>query len=1395
MPFDQATRNRLSSFVGEARSLLSDEFTRQFKQDYGLDPDRGEVTELDKLSHLDDARRETARILRDTLAHYEAGLPNQGSKARIEALRRIVREQAFTVLNRLCALRMAEARGLLIESIAKGSQSDGFQLYQKLAGTGLGELGDAYRSYIFSVFDEFAVDLPVLFDRFSPKGRLFPRKAVLTQLLDAINHAEIESLWAEDETIGWIYQYFNSSEERRQMRKASRSPRNTRELAVRNQFFTPRYVVEFLTDNTLGRIWYEMCKGDTVLKEGCHYLVRRPNEVFLAPGEEAPAESENETELTQEELLKLPVYIDHRSKKDPRDLRVLDPACGSGHFLLYAFDLLERIYEEAWDDPESPKSEVTGRTLREEFETLEDLRRVVPKLIIEHNLHGIDIDPRAVQIAALALWLRAQKAWKNLGLKPADRSKVTKSNIVTAEPMPGDEQMRREFTAGLKPRVLGQLVEVVFNRMALAGEAGSLLKIEEEIKDAIAEARRQWLEGARPEQQLLFPGMADPRPKQQEMRFDFEGVTEERFWGQAEDRILEALKDYAERVENGHAIRRRLFAEDAARGFAFIDLCRNQYDAILMNPPFGASSRKAKGYIEDRYPKTKGDVLANFIERTLDLLGKTGRIGAISSRTPFFLGSFETLRTEVLGKIGHVRLLADLGEGVLEAMVETAIYVMTGNRRGESEPLFFRLLIDDEKGELLKQLIQECLDARVSDRTFVINPRHFETLSGNPYAYWVSKATIEVLSRHPRIEGTKGAIRVGLQTSEDFRFLRLLWEVPPKMIVLGVQATENRSISQQCLHALSNGKHWAPYSKTDVATPWHSPITLVANWANGGIELKSFAVTKGYSPSRNVRSEAKYFRAGFSYMARSTRLVPYIIPAGVIPTAGRSQMFPNESAEYEALGICGSNIGSAVARFGGGSFARPMFQASMIQRLPACDFPEETLERIKEHVDVEVNKRRAVVQHYEPFQEFTLPAWIQTTEGAQTVWDVYSLFGRDLEYEIAQAFGLSSEQLVELERDIREAVSIRERLENVESDDASEDSSKDNQELTIELISETVEEKAVGLYGYAVGVALGRWDARIALEPSLAPTLPAPFDPLPVCPPGMLVGPDGLPAESGGIVSEEWLHARPHANTLLAEGAVQNPTIADSDYPLRISWDGILVDDPGFTGAQRQRDDIVRRVREVLDLIWKEKAHETEQEACNILGVKSLGEYFRKPSGFFKDHLKRYSKSRRKAPIYWPLSTASGSYTIWVYYHRLTDQILFTCVNDYLDPKLKQVTEYMGKLKQKGERNREDEREFEYLSDLELEMRDLREELLRIAAFWKPNLNDGVQITAAPLWKLFRHTPWQNTLKATWKKLEAGEYDWAHLAYSIWPDRVLEKCKSDKSLAIAHEMESIYEGN
>ena len=155
----------------------------------------------------------------------------------------------------------------------------------------------------------------------------------------------------------------------------------------------------------------------------------------------------------------------------------------------------ERIYEEAWEMQASgrwPAISDQGsdhEPLTTAYASKAAFLSNVPRLIIEHNIHGIDIDPRAVQIAGLALWLRAQKSWQAQGLKPQERPQIRRSNVVCAEPMPGEQAFLDEFAAGLQPSILGQLVKIIFEKMKLAGEAGSLLKIEEDSQHRAGAAR------------------------------------------------------------------------------------------------------------------------------------------------------------------------------------------------------------------------------------------------------------------------------------------------------------------------------------------------------------------------------------------------------------------------------------------------------------------------------------------------------------------------------------------------------------------------------------------------------------------------------------------------------------------------------------------------------------------------------------------------------------------------------------------------------------------------------------------------------------------------------------------------------------------------------------------
>ena len=1274
MAFDKATRNRLQRFVTDARRTLEEEFTRQLQNDFGMDPVAGTVTPIESLRHINDQQRETSRILRDTLDHYCAG----GDMDTKTGLNRIVREQAFTILNRLSALRMAEARGLLIETVGNGFQAKGFQLYARLVGTGLGETGDAYRVYLQSVFDELALDLPGLFDRYSPQGRLFPREAALLEVLALINHGEIEPLWAEDETIGWVYQYFNSKEERKAMRDASQAPRNSRELAVRNQFFTPRYVVEFLVDNTLGRLWFIWTGGQTELRNRCQYLLVKPDE-----------RPEPSSRL-----------------RDPRTIKLLDPACGSMHFGLYAFDLFQEIYREAWvweqtHGPGSLDTETGGsadmKPLCKTYVDQDALLHDVPRLIVEHNIYGVDIDPRAAQIASLALWLRAQRAWHDTGVKAKGRPQIGRGQVVAAVAPPAEVELRQQFMTKLDPLDAKLFERTLFMLRGLP-ELGVLLQVEKDLPALVR--------GVFGEHGGLFR------------------AEDLAHWQKAEARLQEALTEFARAARSTY--QGRLFAEDALQGLRMIDHCREVFDVVVMNPPFGEPSRMTKAYLEDALPRSKGNILTHFVERAAELCRTGGRVGAIVSRTCFYLQSFSKFRKSVLNEDLTVESFVDLGQGVLDAMVETAAITWEcGNT--DKEAVFFRELNSENKNIGIVKSIEQFRQGIPGKNYFNRKPADFLLFDDAPYIYWIGSSVASKIAEKAPIDPQACSIKVGLQTGDDFRFLRLWWEVQPGQLVVPDKDAAASELQSQCI-SLSKHSRWAWYSKTECASPILSSIHVCVNWHEGGREIKAFHTGRGDSPSRYVRSEGFYFLPSLSYMLRSTRLVPYLVPKGIIPTAGRSQVYPNPGMEIWLTALLSSNLATAVARFRGEAFSGPKFQNSMVSAIPFIEPCDRDLETAA--AAISAVRQRAVSRFARDETEIQ---FLSPEIGESLIlgerFDRKSILGIDLDVRFAELCGLEPADFQSLQRDHDEALGWSSVSDEENSDDG-EDAGHREDDNGAETIDQTH-----SLLSWAAGVAVGRFDWRLVTGEREAPREPEPFDPLPAKSPGMLPN-----------------DAKPF------HGHVD-----------------ILVDDKGHP------HDLARLIEEVIARVQTDVPGDVRRWLQR---------------DFFPMHLKQYSKSRRKAPIYWPISTNSGSYTLWLYYPSLTSQTLYTAVNDFIEGpngKLGQVGRELTALRTKGgARSSEDEKHFEALQALELELIELRDTLLQIAPTYNPNHNDGVQITAAPLWQLFRHKPWQKILKDTWAKLEKGEHDWAHLAMAYWPDRVREKCKTDKSLAIAHHLEHLY---
>jgi hypothetical protein len=208
------------------------------------------------------------------------------------------------------------------------------------------------------------------------------------------------------------------------------------------------------------------------------------------------------------------------------------------------------------------------------------------------------------------------------------------------------------------------------------------------------------------------------------------------------------------------------------------------------------------------------------------------------------------------------------------------------------------------------------------------------------------------------------------------------------------------------------------------------------------------------------------------------------------------------------------------------------------------------------------------------------------------------------------------------------------------------------------------------------------------------------------------------------------------------------------------------------------------RIREVLLKLFGNDVSKIELELTGRLGVDSLSIYYKRD--FFTTHLADYSAGQRMAPIYWPLSTKSGDFTLWVYYPKLDDQSLPKLIADVLSPKIRTLTQELeNRRATPGGKVAE-------LEALRQELEEMRTDFLDLVKRgYRPNQNDGVLITACPLAKYFRHAAFRKNLEVCWKELAQGDYDWANLAMAMWPERALEACKKDLTIAIAHGREDL----
>src|SRR5579862_4485703 len=1135
-----------------------------------------------------------------------------------------------------------------------------------------------------------------------PASVLWPTRSTLDALLAILNAQDLAGVWAEDETIGWVYQYFNSRADidraRYDEKGKPKSPQNTRELAVRNQYFTPRYVVEFLTDNTLGRIWYEMHGGETQIAQRCEYLVRRPDETW-----------------------------EPRAKKDPRDLKILDPASGSGHFLLYAFELFVIIYEEAYSDPHSPASEATGKALAEDYPTLEALHEAIPGLIIAHNLHGVDIDARCAQIAQLALWMRAQRAYRDFGITRAERPLIRRSNIVIAEPMPGEKELLAEFLRdlredrleGLLRRAfdippertvkatramadsLADLVATVWEGMRLAGEMGTLLKIERNLARAIEQGREEW-EDRLPLFRVAEYGIGVTK----ETLVRVVPGEHEDFWAKAEKLVFQALADYAAAASGVDGTRRRLFADDAVQGFALADLMTLQFDVVLMNPPFGAVTERTRTLVESSYPDSRYDIGAMFIEECSSRLTSQGRLGAIFNRTNWFLGRLGRFRSHQLHDY-WLPCNVDLGLGVLDAFVETALTVVEA-KPPSSRSYWIRLIDEDHKGEGLRRGITDIQSEGANPRLFLLDQSIFAGIEATPYSYWVPAALLQA-RRQTSLADFGFEAKQGLATKDNFRFLRLQWEV-------------ERSKSDK----------WKLYSKGGAYAPLVGTYHLVIDWSRTA--HASYENRDGQFCCLLTGQSHRYaFRPAVTYSQRTSKFSARIFPeTGLFDTKGSVVFAPNVQTALdpndELIALC-LVLNTALAQFFFDSSAGASdegkardYSQGMVGGLPVSESIVDSMRPVIEEARA-VFAQIVELQKLDPTSVYYggLPPLCWWRNSALD--DIVAV-GADLQERLTTLLARATECY---------ANSIN--LGATEHEFANR---------TVKEMHRTANHDALELSKESVSASLRQ---AIMID---------------------VLG--GSPTQKH---SEDVAACAMNPLRTLPWGALSSNIE---------SFGNVLVDDPGHMS------DLAAKIQSRLDAL-----DINVEKAISLLSLENVRTWCR--SVAFSEHLRMFSRSQRAAPVIWQLSVPSSGYSIWLYVHGFNKDTLFRVQNDFVAPKLAHEQRQLATcrteagLTPSGAQRKAIEAQEVFVEELQ----GFFDEVKRIAPLWSPDLDDGVIINFAILWRLVpQHRSWQKELRSTWEALANGDYDWAHLAMHLWPERVVPKCATDRSLAIAHALEDTF---
>ncbi len=1280
-------RGRLHDLTLRARRLLTDETRDLLEGIFGLHQNGAleELATLPAIQSLEEVRQ-TRAYLEQLLADER----NAGLKI-ADAVEKLVRETAFTWLNRLAALKMLEARGLVRQSLLRGSDSNGFKFWLTTPGNeaelrryeagslpldalGEGPRDTAYRHYLLHLCAEMAAQIRILFDPDTVPSRFCPRPRALSDLLAMLNHPDLAVVWGEDETIGWIYQSFNAEELERAFREARLSGKKfeAADIPAVTQLFTPRWVVRFLVENTLGRLWLQM-HPDSHLEERLEYLL---------PVQDTPREP----------------------LRQVREITLLDPACGTMHFGLVAFDLLAEMYREELESAGTP-----GWPHEPSVSDVSE----IPAAILEHNIFGIDIDLRAVQLSALTLYLKAK------ALNP--QAVIRQSNLACANVHLLDGPHLASFlgTMQFSRTEYERILKPLWDRLHVVEQLGSLLRLEQDMAARIEAARKR------------IPGQARlPLPGTPSL-FE-EDHSEEEYRQHLTRQILQAFEEFA-RQQARQGLDETYFVGEATKSLRLLDVLLRRYDVVVTNPPYMSPRKmneRLKKLVGQAYPAGKGDLYAAFLQRCLELVAPHGRVGMLTMHSFMFISSYESLRAEAM-ESAAIEALAHFGPALFAVgnpgTLQTAAYILrrepVASRRANSTGVYFRLVREPDaeaKQRGFERAVAALRAGVAAPAVYLYRQGDFAAIPGAPWVYWITPSLRRLFQALPKL-GEIGHPVHGTKTYDTFRFIRFWWEIGARNICRTATCWEDFEASD---------KAYAPHMKGGGYCKWYGNQEYVLQLVKGG---KVFIQWLSENHDR-IRGQEYIFLPGVTYSyLTSADFSARLSPGGFIfDVAGSSIFLPDIPL---TLAVMNSLLAEYLLKL---ISATVNFPVGDLAKLPIPSKSSETLHGLVERA-IELARTRSAED--ETTYEFVAPpTWPIGSEEVATRTRELAEVEQQIDEEVYRLYRVSAEDRQAIEAELADpTLAAEDAGENSENEPTAEgndvaSSAEIASDASMVVGGLTRQALAARWVSYAMGIVLGHFQ----------------------------------PGVEGALGFER---VSPEQASALRALAVPS---------------GVAVLDPGH------EDDLVALIEQALALLVGEAQVEPLLTAAT--GGRSLSEWLVRD--YFKQHVQQY----RKRPIYWLLQSPKKHYSLWLFHEHITSDTLHLLQGvRYLGGRINRASsevqtrrERLAPMPQGAERRRL-EREVDAL---EGDLTDLEAFAKALAAVtsqtntrgeivgWAPEVDDGVLINLAPLWTLL--PSWPTEPKQCWQALERGDYDWSHTAMRYWPDRVLLKCQTNPSYALAH---------